>query len=268
MQPYFVNAYMLTYTLCCSRILYLDRLRGRAGRPGRAGPPAHGAMMRVLRWAPALLALVLPTHRAGATHALDGAIAGDESDSGAADAREWDVAIGRRPYINETEGHLLLKVTAGPLLGQRLRVTAALCAGALGNWSWDLDGSTPVATSGRELAGQRILSLGSLTRLPERVNNDMVITLTCMSCPARNTSSIRRRFQRAYRSDMGNTVQVDHHTGGLRVDGAPWAGWGWYQYSYTSFVPPDCDPSKIDGHTASGLQKNYDCMRWGIANET
>ena len=238
MQPYFVNAYMfLTFfnIYSCSRILYLDRLRGRraAGRmprlPRAPAGAAHGAMMRgsLLRWAPALLALVLPTHRAGATHALDGAIAGDESDSGAADAREWDVAIGRRPYINETEGHLLLKVTAGPLLGQRLRVTAALCAGALGNWSWDLDGSTPVATSGRDLAEQRILSLGSLAGLPERVNNDMVITLTCMSCPAQNTSSIRRRFQRAHRSDVGNTVQVDHHTGGLRVDGAPWAGWGW-----------------------------------------
>ena len=166
--------------------------------------------------------------------------------------RPWDVAIGKRPYVNETEGHLLL--TTPGLAGQRLRVTASLCAGTLGNWSWDVTGGA-----------DQLLSI-SLAQLPHLVNNDMLVTVTHAS-GGDNSSSIRRRFQRAWKSDMRNTVQVDHHTRGLRVDGEPWFGVGWYQYAYTSFVPPDCDPTKVD-KSPSGQQKNLECMTWGINNMT
>ena len=166
--------------------------------------------------------------------------------------RPWDVAIGKRPYVNETEGHLLL--TTPGLAGQRLRVTASLCAGTLGNWSWDVTGGA-----------DQELSI-SLAQLPHLVNNDMLVTVTHAS-GGDNSSSIRRRFQRAWKSDMRNTVQVDHHTRGLRVDGEPWFGVGWYQYAYTSFVPPDCDPTKVD-KSPSGQQKNLECMTWGINNMT
>eukprot|EP01044_Picomonas_judraskeda_P017879 COSAG03_NODE_3440_length_2013_cov_1.116510_2_plen_296_part_00 len=161
----------------------------------------------------------------------------------------WDFAVGRRPYINETVGHLLLR-TEGHA-GQPLTVTASLCAGTLGNWSWNVTGGV-----------DQLLSF-PLAELPHLVNNDIVVTLT----HGVNASSIRRRFQRAFKNDLSNTVQVDHHTSGLRVDGALWAGWGWYQYAYTSFVPPDCDPSKIP-KTPAGAAKNLQCMTWGIRNET
>jgi hypothetical protein len=167
-------------------------------------------------------------------------------------ARAWDVAIGRRPYISETEGHLLLR-TPG-LTGLPLCISASLCAGTLGNWSWNVTGGA-----------DQTLSLGPLAGLPHRINNDLVVTLAQVG--GRNASSIRRRFQRALKADARNTVQVDHHTAGLLVDGAPWFGAGWYQYSYTSFVPPDCDPSKVP-RGASGQQKNAECMRWGFGNLT
>ena len=43
------------------------------------------------------------------------------------EAAPWDVAIGRRPYITETEGELLVQLDAS-VLGKPLLVTAALPA--------------------------------------------------------------------------------------------------------------------------------------------
>ena len=82
-----------------------------------------------------------------------------------------------------------------------------------------------------------------------------------------NGTSMRRRFKRAYQPTSDNTVQVDHRTRGLLVDGRPWAGWGWYMYSYASFGP-HCDVHLLNRTAPGYLQRARECVVWGIGNET
>ena len=184
------------------------------------------------------------------------------------DGQLWDVAIGRRPYITESSGELLLQCSPS-ILGKPLRITAELpCAQK--NWSWSL-----ATTLGTE---QYILNF-SLSDLPENLNNDMIVNVTVPGLvevessgtprnQENNPPSIRRRFQRAHKADLNNTVQVDHSTRGLLVDGEPWAGFGWYIYPWTSFEGPRGGP--CPGNRSAPLWPNQtaDCIRWGIGNMT
>ena len=89
-----------------------------------------------------------------------------------------------------------------------------------------------------------VLNMSGLQTLPPRINNDMIINVSGATAPGdrgggdrdrgangdaggNGPPSIRRRFQRAFKADSTNTVQVDHSTRGLLVDGEAWAGFGW-----------------------------------------
>ena len=105
-------------------------------------------------------------------------------------AAPWDVAIGRRPYIAEATGELLLQLSPA-VLGKPLAVTAELpCAGAA--WNWTL--ATKVGTE------EYILPF-SLGALPKLLNNDMTINVTGAA-----TGSLRRRFGRAWKENATNTA--------------------------------------------------------------
>jgi hypothetical protein len=188
-------------------------------------------------------------------------------------APPWDVAISRRPYITEETGELLLQLDpAVALLGGQLEVTAHLpCAGA--SWNWTL-----VTKPGAE---QYILPF-SLTSLPQLLNNDMLITVVTSSdlrtAPVAASGTLRRRFQRAWKANSTNTVQVDHTTRGLLVNGEPWAVLGWYIYPAsgkgTAWEGPKggpCDtnsssfPKKDDPRY---VNRSAECTRWGIGNMT
>lgn len=179
------------------------------------------------------------------------------------DSKLWDIAIGRRPYISETRGTLLLRTEPG-LNGLNVSVSASLPCVAK-NWSWT------VVPSLAQM--ENLLDLGELSSLPENINNDLIIDVAIGGSP---NGTQRRRFQRAYRANSTNTVQVDHHTASLLVDGEPWAGWGWYIYPWTSFDRPNLPRRQSDGERPANVCSNLtahptfkaDCIRWGIGNMT
>ena len=182
------------------------------------------------------------------------------------DGQLWDVAIGRRPYITETTGELLLQASPA-ILGKTLTITAELpCAKK--SWRW---------TQATALDTEQYILNFTLSGLPDNLNNDMIINVTVPGmAESRGTPrnqdnippSMRRRFQRAHKADLNNTVQVDHSTRGLRVNGEPWAGFGWYIYPWTSFEGPREGP--CPGNRSAPLWPNQtaDCIRWGIGNMT
>ena len=141
----------------------------------------------------------------------------------------FDVAVGRRPYITEDTGHLLLRCNAS-LLGARVSVTATLVhlpAAATHDWHWQ-----DVA-----LNGSNVLEFALSTSLPATVNTDLRITFTL---PDGSTVVKWRRFMRAPAPPSGVVpTQVDHHRRGLLVGGEPFVGVGWY----TSVTAPPANSS-------------------------
>ena len=140
--------------------------------------------------------------------------ADDEQAQSAPTATAWDVAISRRPYISEAEGQLLLQLA--PTVGAASLVVSAQLPTAKAAWNW-----TVAAKPGTT---QYVLPF-ALDSLPLLVHNDMIINVSS-SAPG-VSGSLRRRFARAFNTTATNTVQVNHATRGLLVDGEPWALMGW-----------------------------------------
>lgn len=161
----------------------------------------------------------------------------------------WDVAVGLRPcllrgidttqhppfqlvshcylvyfvmclsnrYIAETRASLLLRADAGsPHAGLPLSVAASLPFGGH-SWHWRTTG-----------AAESFLPF-DLSPLPSTINNDLKITITA---PDGINVTRWRRLMRAPvpKTDVG-AVQVDHSTRGLRIDGKPWNGNGFFLWS-------------------------------------
>jgi hypothetical protein len=132
-----------------------------------------------------------------------------------------EVAIGRRPYIKEASGNLLVR-SHKSLRGVKLLVKAELPAmGAAAAWRWgDVSGGT-----------DSVLNMdfdSTLGKNDAPVHNDLIITITW----GQHEKVVkRRRFHRVPPLPAGSTVepvQIDHAVAGLRVAGAQWIGQGWY----------------------------------------
>lgn len=142
-----------------------------------------------------------------------------------------DVAIGRRPYLTEAHGSLLLMPSLR-LQGLHLNVVAELpCANWSTNWSVDV------------LLNVSIVLKFPFTRLPHDIDNDLRVT--AYGIPWRKDPVvIWRRLMRhvpgpavaptstaaVYPSSVPEPTQVDHHIRALRVSGQPFVGQGWYVY--------------------------------------
>lgn len=116
--------------------------------------------------------------------------------------------LGRRPYIDETSGSILLQTDASALGGVPLVVEAKLpCAGK--RWTWpNVSGGTDV-----------LLPL-TLTGLPARLHNDICVVVTL---PSGERLNLWRRFLRVpplVATSKARIVQVDHEAGGLLVSTA------------------------------------------------
>eukprot|EP01052_Picozoa_sp_SAG31_P004316 SAG31_NODE_178_length_21247_cov_11.492009_2_plen_421_part_00 len=125
-----------------------------------------------------------------------------------------DVVVGRRPYINESQGALLLR-TDDSLHGVPLAVTASL-AFAKRKWNWQL---TP-------RNGSSVLRF-DLSGLPALINNDICVQIVYSTGKVHQC----RRLMRTTAPPLGSTVepvQIDHHTQTFRVAGRPFIGTGWY----------------------------------------
>ena len=229
----------------------------RLTRSVMATMPAH-PLLRML-----LLRPTLATALVFAAAANAGTAFGSELE---ATAGPWDVAISRRPYIAETTGELLLQISAELAAGEKpLKITAELpCAGA--NWNW-----TVAVSPGTE---QYILPF-PLGGLPKLLNNDMTITVSGGSPTTTGVAgSKRRRFGRAWKSNSSNTVQVDHSTRGLLVDGQPWALMGWYIYEAKDWEGPRNGPCDSTSQfypkrgTIEYANRTAECIRYGVGNMT
>lgn len=138
------------------------------------------------------------------------------------------VSVGRRPYVNEATGHILIKPT-GPLPthpehtagGHICSVVARLnkTGITLSNTSWAVD-----------LSSEAVISLPfSLSGLPATVQDAVNFTITCPGLGF--TLNRFRDFQRFKKSKgvVPSTVsQVDHLRRSILVNGEPWVAAGWY----------------------------------------
>ena len=111
--------------------------------------------------------------------------------------------IGRRPYVDETTGSIVLRTDALALGGTTIHVEAHLPCVSGKRWSWpNVDGGTDV-----------LLPL-SLAGLPARLHNDLCVTVTL---PSGEKLRLWRRFLRVpplSTSSEARLVQVDHEAGG------------------------------------------------------
>eukprot|EP01044_Picomonas_judraskeda_P006306 COSAG03_NODE_623_length_6665_cov_3.515230_5_plen_416_part_00 len=160
-----------------------------------------------------------------------------------------DVAIGRRPYLTEAHGSLLL-MPSPRLQGLHLNVVAELpCA----NWStsWTVD--VPTLYNGyatytwiftykcyiqtlhmhhmEQVVNASIVLNFPFTRLPHDIDNDLRVA--AYGIPWRKDPLVI--WRRLMRHVPGPAVapgstQVDHHIRALRVGGQPFVGQGWYVY--------------------------------------
>ena len=128
-----------------------------------------------------------------------------------------DAVLSRRPYLNESQGELL--VTAHPsLAGQTLRLEASLGFAPSKRFSWTV---IPTATN------RTAVLPFALAGLPTTINADLRIDVAFES----GNLTIWRRLMRAPLpadpADAAAAVQVDHSTMALRVGGKIFQGSGW-----------------------------------------
>lgn len=127
------------------------------------------------------------------------------------------VALDRRPYINEASGQLLLRSNI-VALGGTLTVTATLpCMGADAVWTWETAGNTDATL---------LLPFDALGPNTAAIHNDLIVNVSWSG----GSVLKRRRFHRVPPPDAKSgvkPVQVDHARAGLLVDGEPWIGTGW-----------------------------------------
>ncbi len=126
-----------------------------------------------------------------------------------------DVVIGRRPYLNEQRGELL--VTAHPsLAGRTLRLRASLGFAPTKRWAWTV---TPTA---EELTAALPFELAGL---PATINADMRVDVHAADL---NLTIWRRLMRAPPPTTAAGAVQVDHSTMALRVNGDVFQGSGWF----------------------------------------
>ena len=157
-----------------------------------------------------------------------------------------DAALGRRPYIGEQQGHLLLRCNAS-LLGMSVTVSADIPSLSAADWRWH----------NVVLNGSNVLAF-DLSSLPTTINADIriVIQATGMTRTLGGLPNITkwRRMMRAPSSVPPGVepVQVDHHTRGLLVSGKPFLGSGWYVG--TNSMSADWDKNASESLKALSMQ--------------
>ena len=153
-----------------------------------------------------------------------------------------DVVIGRRPYVSELQGSLLVS-TDSSLTGTSIHVAACTPGPSGGSWAWALTPQNGSGTLWFPLGG-----------LGTTLNVDMQINITLASG---KVISILRRLLRAPprpsalgRSRAGGgqglgaepgvgaagTVAVDHATRRLLLNGHGFLGNGWFSSPYNNYT--------------------------------
>ena len=139
----------------------------------------------------------------------------------------FSVAVGRRPYVHEVAGQVLIdpggRSSRGSIWEEAmLALTGGSCTA---NASI---GPHHIGAAALDLSAGRATALEfDLTKLPATLVERLSVFIACQS----GIHVVKyREFQRypPPPSDGGSVSQVDHLHSGLLVDGEPWLGVGWY----------------------------------------
>eukprot|EP01052_Picozoa_sp_SAG31_P010684 SAG31_NODE_592_length_13726_cov_7.188082_4_plen_460_part_00 len=136
----------------------------------------------------------------------------------------FSVAIGRRPYISETQGTVLID-PGGQSGSDWEREMLTLTGGSCGFEA--SVGSHRLFTQPAYRVSGSVLSIPfDLTKLPATLVDTLNVSIACKTGLRLNKY---REFQRYPPANGSVSVsQVDHSRAGLLVDGEPWIGLGWY----------------------------------------
>ena len=135
----------------------------------------------------------------------------------------FEVALGRRPYLDESVGALLFQLDSS-VQGSQLHISADFGGGLLAK-TWRVDNAS------------HTFSLHfSLLNLPQTLNNDMRINIRSGS---RNTTKLRRLMRAPPAPASIEAVQVDHHTRSLLIQGRQFNGNGWYFGAFGNGYEPE-----------------------------
>ena len=143
------------------------------------------------------------------------------------------VAVGRRPYVMESTGHVLVRITASSpgtkaISGGSCSVSAVLVGSetVLSNGTWALRLEEVAAAPSPD--GFVTSFPFSLQELPASIDDSLNVTIDCPTLGWRTERF--RSFQRAPAAGAPkrSLSQVDHFTRSLRVDGEPFLSVGWY----------------------------------------
>ena len=173
-----------------------------------------------------------------------------------------EIATGRRPYIAEVNGSLLVR-SAPSLAGDTLQLT-----GALANCSSPaplLSGTVPAGTT-------TSLDFG-LSSLPAAVLEELVVEVKVLrKGTVVMTLEKRKIFHRApppAADWTGSVWQVDHERRALRVNDLPFIGVGWFHSAYTSGHSSVGDGTMWDkGHSAAHESGASVVAEWGKRGHT
>ena len=165
---------------------------------------------------PTVLSCVPPAVIAEGPATLDVTVDGNKSWHGELKVSYFnaaEVAVGLRPYINETNGSILIRLDPS-FATATMSVSADLpCVNATWNWP--------------HVTGAESVLPFDLSALPQAVHNDISITLDAPEIHFRAT--YWRRFHKVPNPPSPvEPVQVDHTTKALRVAGKLYLGVGWY----------------------------------------
>ena len=139
---------------------------------------------------------------------------------------QFQVAVGRRPYITESTGHLLVQIDRS-LHNKWIEISAVFAGNHLARWV------LPAANASAALPF-------ALNSLPNEVNNDMKISFRVGSASAPPTVAFRRLMRAPVPPPGVEAVQVDHWTRSLLVNGSKqFDGNGWYMGSFGNGYQPE-----------------------------
>lgn len=143
-------------------------------------------------------------------------------------AANLTVAVGRRPYVTEATGDVLVRVAPSSTAARgSCFVSAALVStgSVLSNGTWALRLEDAAAAPTSDLVTSFSFSL---EELPASIDDSLNVTVECPTLGWRTERF--RSFQRAPAAGAPtrSISQVDHFTRSLRVGGEPFLSVGWY----------------------------------------
>ena len=119
-----------------------------------------------------------------------------------------EIAVGRRPYVTEAAGSLLLRTDASAMAGASLSVTAVLPAGGPGaKWEWH------GVVGGTEVVLPMAFDGGRLPPNTRPIHNDLIVTVSVIKAAAAAAAQPQGEGEDETDGDNGGGNGSDHSSG-------------------------------------------------------